>query len=377
MYKLLESFRILELTRLLPGPYATLLLADLGAEVIKIEEPPAGDPVRAVPPLYDDTSHLFHLVNRNKKSVALNLKSAAGRAIFLKLAQIADAVIEGFRPGVMTRLGVDYDAVRTVKPDIVYCSLTGYGQTGPYRQAPGHDLNYMAIAGALTGHDAPVIPNLPIADLAGGTLAAFYLVAALLKRARTGQGEYIDLALTDAALSWMTLHFAEFFSSPQNPRRGALPLGGGYPCYSLYKTCDGRFLSVACLEPQFWRSFCEKMGRLDLSARQFESALTGELRELFQTRTREEWLQLLAELPVAPVYEDLSAVLQDPQVQARGLFFAIEGVEQIASPGFLPKAPREPDRLAPKLGAQTPEILSSLGCSADEIARWREQGVIC
>lgn len=377
MYKLLEGFRILDLTRLLPGPYATLLLADLGAEVIKIEAPNEGDPVRALPPLRSDgTSYLFHMLNRNKKSVALNLKSPEGRKIFLRLAQSADAIIEGFRPGVTTRLGIDYNSVRAVTSDIVYCSLTGYGQTGPYRDYVGHDLNYISIAGilGLTGERTPIIPGVPIADLAGGTLASFYLLAALLKRERGGGGEYIDLALTDAALSWMLLHFAEYFGAQHRLRRGGLPLGGRYAFYAVYKSRDGRFLSLACLEPKFWQTFCERVQRPHWRARQFDEALKTEVQQLFEERSLAEWLSVLdpQEIPITPVYEELSAVQQDPQLQRRGLFV----LEQIAAPVALSQALRASDQLAPLFGQQTDEILSDLGFAQSAMAKWRKESVI-
>ncbi|MCS6903019.1 MAG: CoA transferase [Candidatus Bipolaricaulota bacterium] len=379
MYRLLDNIRILDLTRLLPGPYATLLLADLGAEIIKIEDPSGGDPVRTLPPLANDgTSYLFHWLHRNKASCALNLKTSVGREVFLKLAQRADAIIEGFRPGVTARLGVDYASVRSVKPDIVYCSLTGYGQSSPYRDHVGHDLNYISIAGllGLTGQDEPVIPSVPVADLVGGTLAALSIVAALLKRARTGNGEYIDLALTDAALSLMALHFADYFGTQQSPQRGQLPLGGHYAFYAVYKTRDGRFLSLACLEPKFWQSFCERVQQRDWVARQFDPALTAEVQKLIESRSLAEWLSVLdsRQIPVTPLYEDLAAVLQDPHVQGRRLF--VEELEQMASPIRLAQALPAPDRLAPHLGQQTDEILSELGFAPSTIAGWRREGVI-
>ncbi len=379
MYKLLEGCRILDLTRLLPGPYATLLLADLGAEVIKIEAPHEGDPVRTLPPLHSDgTSYLFHLLNRNKKSVALNLKSPEGRKIFLELAQSAEAIIEGFRPGVTARLGIDYDSVRAVKSDIVYCSLTGYGQRGPYRDYVGHDLNYISIAGVLglTGERAPVIPAVPIADLAGGTLASFYLLAALLQRERTGEGEHIDLALTDAALSLMTLHFAEYFGAQQSPRRGKLPLGGRYAFYAVYQARDGRFLSLACLEPKFWQKFCERVQRPHWRARQFDETLKSEVQQLFEERSLAEWLSVLdpQEIPITPVYEELSAVQQDPQLQKRKL--TVAGLAQIAAPVTLAQATSTSDQLAPLLGQQTDEVLSELGFTEGALAKWRKESVI-
>ncbi|MCS6936370.1 MAG: CoA transferase [Candidatus Bipolaricaulota bacterium] len=379
MYKLLDEVRILDLTRLLPGPYATLLLADLGAHVIKIEDPKEGDPVRALSPRYrDGTSYLFHLLHRNKASVALNLKSQIGREILLKLAQTADVLIEGFRPGVTARLGIEYAAVRAVKPDIIYCSVTGYGQDGPYSEHVGHDLNYISLAGilGLTGREEPVIPGVPIADLIGGALAAFYIVAALQRRARTGAGAYIDLSLTDAALSLMTLHWADYVGAHRDLKRGQLPLGGYYACYAVYKTKDGRFLSLACLEPKFWQAFCERVQRPEWVGRPFDPSLKAEVQRLIETRSLEEWLSVLdpKQVPITPVYEELREIWNDPHLRRRRLW--VEGLEQLAAPARLAEVRIEGDRLAPALGQQTEEVLRELGIAPDAIARWRAEGVI-
>lgn len=315
----LQGKRVLDLTRLLPGPYATLLLAELGAEVLKIE-PPQGDPLRRLPPyLSDGQSARFVALNRGKKSVVLDLKQAGDQEKFYALAAAADAVVEGFRPGVATRLGVDYDALIRIRPQIVYCSLSGYGQSGPYRNHVGHDLNYVGVAGMLGLSPHPRIPGVQVGDLAGGMFAALGVVAALWAQEKNHQGQYLDVSLTDSALHWMGLHLAA------GPSDGPQILSGDYPFYSVYQTQDGRWLSVGCLEPKFWVALCERLGLGELVDQQFAEGKQRQrvyetLRDTFRAKPLAVWLKELdpTQIPVAPVH-DVAGVLEDPQLKARGV----------------------------------------------------------
>ncbi len=379
----LKGVRVLDLTRLLPGPYATLLLADLGAEVIKVEEPRVGDPVRRVPPFVGGRSARFEALNRNKKSLTLDLKQPEGRAVFYKLVERCDVVVEGFRPGVARRLGIDYERLRAVNPRLVYCSISGYGQRSPYRDHVGHDVNYVARAGllSLTGRSEPVIPGVPVADLAGATLAALSIVSALLARERSPsrdrEGCHLDVSLTDAVISWLALHLAETLATGQAVRPDEQVLTGAFPCYALYETRDGRWLAVGALEEKFWRRLCEALGVPEFSAHQFDAQKRDEifarLRGIFRAKTLEEWLRQLepTEVPVAPVLH-LNEVAQDEHVRARGLL-APPG---IAFPVRIFPGEEGEDRPAPALGEHTQSVLEELGYAPEEIDELRAKGVV-
>ncbi|HWN97786.1 MAG TPA: CaiB/BaiF CoA-transferase family protein, partial [Blastocatellia bacterium] len=284
MPQALDGIRILDLSRMLPGPYCSMMLGDLGAEVIKVEEPRIGDPTRHTRPLVNGQSAAFALVNRNKKSIAIDLKQPDGRDLFLKLASTADCVLEQFRPGVVERLGIGYPAVSEINPRIVYCSLTGFGQDGPHRDRSGHDLNYLALSGVLglttDERGKPVIPGVQVADLAGGMIAAFAILAALLARERTGRGQYVDVSMFDVMVSMLPVPAAHHFAGKTMPVGGKYVLSGAYPFYSVYETSDQEFMTLGALEPKFWANFCKTVGREDLIPRQFDE---GERREnLFQ-----------------------------------------------------------------------------------------------
>ncbi len=381
MNELLRGTCVLDLTRLLPGPYATLLLADLGAEVLKVEEPRVGDPVRWLPPFIDRRSARFEALNRNKKSLTLDLKRPQGVKIFYELVERADVVVEGFRPGVAERLRIDYERLRGVNPSLVYCSLSGYGQTGPHREHVGHDINYSARAGLLhlTGHPEPTIPGVPVADLAGAMFAAFSIVSALLARERSPsrEGCYLDVSLTDAVISWLSLHFAETLATGEPVRPDEQVLTGAFPCYALYETRDGRWLAVGALEEKFWQKLCEALGVPAFSAYQFDPERRGEifakLREIFRSKALDEWLEALdpKEVPVAPVL-DLLEVARSEHVRARGLL-APPG---IAFPVRISPADEPKDRAAPALGEHTRSVLQELGYAEAEIDDLASQGVI-
>lgn len=387
MWDFLRGARILDLSRLLPGPYATLLLADLGAEVIKIEEPGAGDPLRLTPPFIGNWGAYFAALNRNKQSVILDLKTPTGREIFFKMATHADALLETFRPGVMERLGIDYDAVRRLNPKIVYCSLTGYGQTGPYRDRAGHDLNYVAVAGLLSlrGSEKPEIPGTPIADLSGGMAAALMILAALQRRERDGQGAYIDLSMTDVVFSWLAIHLAQLQATETAPRPSEAVLLGAFPCYAIYETADGKYVTVAALEPKFWKNLCVALDCTDHIPHQFNSEMREEIfvgmRAIFKTKHRKEWLELLGsrEVPIAPV-NDLAEALADPQIAERHLVrqFSPGAGElmQVAFPAKFKGLNENSDQPPPGLGQHTREVLQSLGYEEEQIGELRRRGVI-
>lgn len=386
----LDGVRVLDLSRLLPGPYATQLLADLGADVIKVEAPVTGDYARDQSPLTDrGVGRVFDAVNRGKRSVAIDLKRDRGRELFFRLAEESDVVFEQFRPGVTDRLGIDYAAVREHNPSIVYCSLSGYGQTGPYADRVGHDLNYVGVAGLLdmtrdSPDEAPRIPGYPIADMAGGLFAAFSVVGALAARALGNtDGEYVDVAMTDVVVSLSQVVTADAVAGA-DPRPGRTPLTGGFPWYDVYAAADGRYLTLAALEPKFWAAFCEAVDRPDLRAVHGtddpaeRDALREELEALFAERPRAEWLDRLAdtEAMVGPVRTPRE-VLDDPQVEARGLIDRqSEGSPRIGFPARSSAEPPTPDAAAPALGEQTNAILSALGLDESTLEDLRDEGVI-
>ena len=389
-----DGVTILDLSRLLPGPYCSLLFADLGARVIKIEEPSLGDYGRWAPPLWGDTGigAGFLMLNRNKESLTLNLKTEEGKAIFRRLAEGADVLLESFRPGVMERLGLGAEALRKLNPGLIYCAITGYGQDGPYRDKVGHDVNYIAYAGALsiTGERGrgPIPPGVQVADLGGGALfAGFSIASALYHRRATGQGQFIDVSMTDGVVSWLAVHFGPFFATGRVPERGEERLNGGWVCYGVFETKDGESVTLGALEPKFWRNFCRLVGREEWVDRQLvrgpdRDALEVELRALFKTRTRAEWLSLLNtdDVCAGPVLA-FDEVVNDPHLQARGLFTSIEhpsfgALPQIAFPVKLSATPALIRRPPPALGEQTEAILNDLGYSSEEIAGFRKAGVV-
>lgn len=387
----LEGIRILDLSRLLPGPYCTMLLADMGAEVIKIEEPNYGDLARLAPPRLKEEGSLFLTVNRNKKSVTLNLKEPRGVEAFLKLAANADIIVEGFRPGVVDRLGVGYKAVSQVNPKLIYCSITGYGQSGPLVERSGHDINYIALGGVLglttDAKGTPVLPAVQIGDLGGAMMATVGILAALHARGRTGKGQYIDIAMMDAALSMLPVMSAQFFAGQEMEVGTRHPLTGERPFYNVYKTKDGKFLSLGALEPKFWKNFCEAVNRKDFIEKQYVQGkelerLQTEMRSLFLSKTRDEWLKALAGKDVCcePVY-NITDALTSPQAAHRAMIFEmdhpVEGpIRQVGSPFKFSDTPVRMQFPPPRLGEHTEEILSTVaGYSKDDLKKLNRDGV--
>jgi alpha-methylacyl-CoA racemase len=388
----LEGIRILDLTRLLPGGYATLLLADLGADVVKVEEPGKGDYIRWTPPLVGDFSAAHIALNRNKRSLTLNLKTDPGRAAFLRLVESYDVVIESFRPGVMARLGLGWETLRERSERLVYCAISGYGQDGPYSLMAGHDANYIGYAGVLSiiGEEGrrPVLPGVQVGDLAGGGMAAVAaILAALVRRASTGAGDFCDISMMDGAVSWLSIHAADFVATKHEPQRELMHLSGLYPCYRVYPAADG-WITVGALEPQFWAALCESIDRPDLAGDAFATGrrreeVVSELEELFSTRTRAAWMDHFAnrDVCVGPV-KSFSEAFVDPQVRGRGMVFEseVEGVgawTHIGNPLKVGEAGRAGLRLQPpRLGEHTEAVLAGAGFSIAEIDDLRAAGSI-
>ena len=380
----LAGVRVLDLSRLLPGPFCTMILADLGAEVIKIEDLEGGDYMRAFPPFIDGRSAYFLALNAGKKSLALNLKAAAGREIFLKLAATAGVVVESFRPGAVDRLGIGYPAVRAVNPRTVYCSISGFGQDGPDRDRAGHDLDFISRAGLLSlcgWPDArPAIPPVQIADLSSAMYAAAGILAWLRESERTGEGRHLDIGMLDSAVSWMVMPLGDY-SAGERGGRGRLPLTGQHPCYNVYRTNDGRDISLAALEPKFWQAFCKAVGRPDLLPLQFsEKAEDHALFEsLFAGRTAAAWTDLLRGADCCcAVVPRLDEALEDPQLRHRGLIAGPPpGVPGVLRPGHPLRDRHAPDAgPCPEHGQHTAEILAELGLTGEAIAALEAGGVV-
>ncbi len=385
----LQGLRVLDLSRLLPGPYATLVLADLGADVVKVEDPTGGDYLRWMPPMAGEQSGWFHALNRNKRSLALDLRRPEGPATLLRLARRFDVVVESFRPGVMERLGVGYEALSRVNPRLVLCSISGYGQDGPYRDRAGHDIDYVALAGVLAVNGPPERPvplGVQVADVAGGSWPAVAgILAALLGRSATGKGAWVDVAMAEGALALLALPQAAADSEGRALRRAGEQLNGGSACYGVYRARDGGFVALGALEPKFFRAFCEAVGRPELADAQFDRDGGGpraELEAVFASRTRDEWGAFAArhDVCVMPVLEG-DEPRRDPQLVHRGSFVEVptpwEGraMPGLASPVRI-RGVEAPLRAAPRLGADTEAVLSESGFGAGEVTALREAGAL-
>jgi crotonobetainyl-CoA:carnitine CoA-transferase CaiB-like acyl-CoA transferase len=379
----LQDVRVLDVSRLLPAALCTQLLGDLGADVLKIEEPVRGDYQREFEPIGVRDSGTFLLCNRNKRSMTLNLKSAQGKALLLELAASADVLVEGFRPGVMERLGLGFETLAAINPRLVYCSLSGFGQNGPYRLAPGHDLNYMALLGTLplfgrpgTG---PLVPGLLISDIGGGSMMALYaILAALLARHATGKGQWLDVSMFDGTSTFLAYHAAEVLFAGKEPRGGAYRNTGGNACYNTYECADGHWLALGIIEPKFWEPFCRLVGRDDWCTDQWPQgdaayAQIDALRAIFKGRPRAAWLDVLeqADLPASPIHS-MREAFDDPHFRARALLqhidHPVEGrVPQLGFPVKFSDTPASMRRAPPTLGQHTDEVLRELGRSIADI----------
>ncbi len=369
----LQSIRVLDLTRLLPGPFCTMILADFGAEVIKIEQPNIGDYARDFQPKVDADSAMFHSLNRNKKSVCLNLKTDQGKEVFLQLVQGADVVIESFRPGVMKRLGFDYETLKEINPRLIYCAITGYGQTGPYANLPGHDINYISYAGLLhlmgESDGKPIIPATTIADIGGGALpATIGILLALFKRKETNRGQLVDISMLDGVISWLQTVLPNYLMAGETPQRGKQMLDGGRACYAIYETKDERFLSVGALEVKFWKRFCETIQRQEfiplLDAPLHEQhRLKYEIQTIISQKTLSEWVDIFSGVDacVSPVLT-FDEMVTNQQIIAREMIQSMEEgtLKQIGIPIKLSATPGKIKSPAPKLGEHTSTFMGSI-----------------
>jgi crotonobetainyl-CoA:carnitine CoA-transferase CaiB-like acyl-CoA transferase len=386
----LDGLHVLDLSRLLPGPLCTMILGDLGADVVKIEQPGIGDYARFAPPLIGDTGSAFLMLNRNKRSITLNLRNTEAKGILHKLATRADVFVESYQPGVAERLGVGYPAISEVNERIIYCSISGFGQTGPYRDLVGHDLNYLSYSGAIgaTGLKGgpPVIPAIQISDIQSAIYAAVAITAALYRREKTGEGEFIDVSLMDTAVAAMIMPLSYHFAGA-SIERGGWFLSGGAPFYNVYETKDRKFISIGSLEPKFWVELCKALGVEEYQDQQIASAeisqeIKADLAEKFRGKKRDEWVKILneREVPCGPVY-DVSEVPADPQVKARQMIFEMETeafgkLNQLATPIRISHNPLIIRSAPPKLGQHTFEILRELGYSTSEVERLKTEGAI-
>jgi crotonobetainyl-CoA:carnitine CoA-transferase CaiB-like acyl-CoA transferase len=389
--KPLAGVQVLDLTRHLPGPLCTQHLADMGADVIKIEDPREGDPARHIGQMEDGGVALIDLVNRNKRGLRLDLKQPKGVDIFKRLARRAAVIVEGFRPGVVDRLGIGYSAVRPLNAEIVYCSISGYGQTGAYRDRAGHDLNYCALSGIVDqvgrSGDSPGMLNFQIADIVGGTLsAAMGILAALLDARTSGQGHYIDVSMSDCALAHAVFPLAALAGSGAIPARGRGVLTGELPCYNLYESSDGRQMAVGALEKKFWVRLCQALERPDLEPYHMAVGDQGDwvkeqLGQTFRQHDQVHWTEHFEFIDccVTPVL-NLEEASQDRHFRQRGMFIGVEdGAAQVSGLAFpirFDGVQFGVEKQAPAQGEHSAEILDEMGLSAKEIARLRQDLVI-
>jgi crotonobetainyl-CoA:carnitine CoA-transferase CaiB-like acyl-CoA transferase len=388
----LAGLKVLDLSRLLPGGFCSLLLADFGADVLKVEDTGMGDYIRWSPPFHEGAhdsakSALFLSLNRGKRSIRLNLKEEAGREVLLRLVREHDVLLESFRPGVMDRLGVGYERLREENPGLVYCAITGYGQDGPYTARSGHDMNYLGLNGVLglTGDpDGPPVQAAgQIADLGGGALmAAFGILAALRERDASGEGQLVDVSMFDGSLAWLAMQAARYLADGEPPRRGSLELAGGLICYRPYECSDG-WVTLGALEPKFWQAWCRGVGREDLIEKQFEgpgSDAHREVEAIFRERTRDDWHGFAEQHDccLEPVL-GLDEALDSELVRAREMVVRVEqpgtaGVDLLGVPVKLSRTPGAPAGPGPGLGEHTREVLAGLGYSPEQIDALLEAG---
>ncbi|SPF40891.1 Alpha-methylacyl-CoA racemase [Syntrophobacter sp. SbD1] len=391
MQDALSGLKVLDLSRLLPGPFCSMLLADLGADVIKVEDPKGGDYFRWWTPKLGGNSGFHVVLNRNKRSLTLNLKSPEGKAIFEKLAADADVVLEGFRPGVMAKLGLDFESLEQINPRLVYCAISGYGADEILANKSGHDINYLARAGVLSynGKDSPAVPGVQIADIGGGALlAAFSIMAALFARERLGRGQFLDISMTDGAFAWNCLRLGKFIADAKVPTPGDDFLNQGVACYNIYQTRDGRYMSLGALEPQFWKSFCQTAGRpqwitpLYFEPGAHQKELIESIAEFFRQKSLAQWVEHFKDAdcccePLLNLDEAMDTELTRRRAMVVDLIHESWGAYKQL--GIAPKFSLTPGSIkshAPELGEHTRQILEQLGYSSAGIEELKGSGVV-
>ncbi|MCB1324445.1 MAG: CoA transferase [Spirochaetales bacterium] len=394
----LDGVRVIDLSLLLPGPLCSMYLGDMGADVIKVENPRMPDLTRMMGArIQSDSgesseSGLFLMLNRNKRAITINLKRPEGREVLLRLLEDADILLEGFRPGTLDEMGIGYEKLRERFGRLIYCAISGYGASGPYRDLAGHDGNYIAYAGLLdiTGEAGgpPVLPGVQIADIGGGTqMALSAILAALYARERTGEGQFLDISMLDGAFSFLSLHAGEYLATQKSPRRGAMTLSGALPNYNVYRCGCGRYVMLGALEERFFRSFLRQVGReslldgVELTPEGLK-ALHPKLEEIFAARTREEWQELFmnADVCLAPV-NSMAEAFRDQQLQARGMVQTMSHPElgellMIGSPFHFSGSPVSYRLPPPRHGQHTEEVLAALGYDQAQIAALRDRRAI-
>lgn len=400
----LEGKVILDLTRMLPGPYCSMILADLGAEVIRVEDPkyPYANP----PPFFQKgryrESAFNSILMRNKKSITLNLKKQKAREIFYELVKKADVVLDTFRPKVTNKLKIDYDTLSSINRSIICCSLTGYGQNGPYEQIAGHDLNYIGICGILNlnrdrlilgqedQESVPIVPGIQAADIGGGLVSTIGILGAIIERDNNPEkkGQYIDISMTDSVFSFMPMAAAYHFSKDLNDGiKTQNPLHGNFPSYSVYKTKDNKFVSVGVIEVKFWRELCNGLAREDLKLKQTAQGeekewVFQELQKEFLKKTQKEWMEIFKDLDacVMPI-KSFAEACEDPQIKVRKMVIEMEHpkfgkIQNVGSPIKYSRTPLMIRNFAPKVGHNTKEILKSLNYNEEDISNFKRKGII-
>ncbi|MDG6937853.1 MAG: CoA transferase [Nitrososphaerota archaeon] len=376
----LDGVRVVDATRLLPGGFCTMILSDMGAEVIKVEQPGLGDYMRATPPTKDGRSPVHATVNRNKKSIGIDLKSAEGKAVMRRLLRTADVFVEGFRPGAMTRLGLSFPQVKRVSPKIVYCSISTYGQDIRLSSMPGHDINFQAMAGTLAYSTRAEVPLLQLGDLASGMYAALGILGALAGRRRP---VFVDVPIVGSLISWMVLPASVYLATGRAPTEGNSLIFGSTPYYNLYRTSDGRYMAVAAIEPAFWRNLVASLGVPELEQMRFgteeeRGRVASELGRIFATRTRDEWAKLLMDrdtcaTPVLTVEEALAS----DWAKSLGMLAGTGRDDVLNGPvRTVPAMRTKPFTAAPDLGGDTDSIMKSLGYSRAVTQRLKSKGAV-
>jgi len=387
----LSNITVLDLSMLLPGPLCSMMLADFGARVIKIERPGSGDLMRDYPPRYPLYGSNFAILNRNKESMTLNLKSALGKSLLSKLVERSDVLIEGFRPGVMKRLGLGYEELSKINKELIYCSISGFGQESPYRDVAGHDINYIALNGilGLSGKEdeAPQIPSTLVGDIGGGAYPATTgILLALIARNMTGTGQFIDISMVDCSFLWLYSAAGNYFASGRMPSKGKELNNGGSARYQIYKTKDNRYLAVGALEDQFWENLCNLLGiddrRVRFHDKENPDLSIQVLAERFRTKTYQEWAKIFEGKDVlCNLVRDFKEAVSDPHFQARGLIQTISGPDGesqtiLANPIRMSDSPSEVRQPAPILGEHNQVIMKELGYSEAECQTFIKEGVV-